>query len=600
MMRGLKHMGFILIFILFTVFLMFFSSAEGKTIVVDKNGDGDYTSIQPAIDVAVNGDTISVKSGTYYENPEIINKTISLIGENKDNTIIDGSQNGHVVTLSNANSTMITGFTIRNAGGTGNDCIIVSDSYNVSINNNVVKNSADSDGISMIRCHYVYISGNTVESNINGNGLLVAYSTNNIIQGNTFQGNQKGVFLQYYSSDNLVSDNTFEGNSLYGVQIWAASNNNLLFRNQFLNNGENAKDSCTNKWYNQETHEGNYWDDYDGEDNNNDGIGDTPYTIPGGSNQDIYVLGFFEETNQPPMQNQPPTADAGGPYTGYVNEYVYFDGSGSHDSDGVIVSYHWSFGDGDTSDSSQIPHKYSEPGTYTVVLTVVDNNGAQDVDTSTVTVLAVSHNQPPVADAGGPYYGKERDALFFTASLSYDPDGHIVSYLWDFGDGEKAFGENVTHVYSGTGSYRVTLTVADSNGSIDVSNTTAFVLPANAADELVADAGVSYTGFVGEKIVFKASANEGNISVYKWDFGDGTVVTTTEETVNHSYENAGVYNVKLTLTDVFGRTAYDNATAVISDPWKKSDTPGFEVYLLFTAFTIGLLVLKRNSYGGMR
>ena len=51
---------------------------------------------------------------------------------------------------------------------------------------------------------------------------------------------------------------------------------------------------------------------------------------------------------------------------------------------------------------------------------------------------------------------------------------------------------------------------------------------------------------------------------------------------------------------MFGRTAYDNATAVISDPWKKSDTPGFEMYLLVAAVTIGLLVLKRNSYGGMR
>ncbi|HEC81278.1 MAG TPA: PKD domain-containing protein, partial [Thermoplasmatales archaeon] len=391
-----------------------------------------------------------------------------------------------------------------------------------------------------------------------------------------------------------------ESNSLYGVQIWAGSNNNLIFRNQFLNNGENAKYSCTNTWYNQDTLEGNYWDDYDGEDNNNDGLGDTPYNVPGGSNQDIYVLGFFEESTQPPTQNQPPVANAGGPYTGYVDQFVYFDASGSHDPDGTIVSYHWSFGDGTTSDGLQIPHKYSEPGTYTVVLTVTDNNGAQDVDTATVTVLTTSHNQPPVANAGGPYYGRVGDALFFTAYLSYDPDGYIVSYLWDFGDGGKVFGENVTHVYSNEGVYTVTLTVADSNGSVDVANTTASVLPLNAPDKLVADAGVSYTGFVGENIVFKASVNEVNITSYTWDFGDGTTVTTLESSINHSYEDAGVYDVKLTVTDVFGRTAYDNTTAVISDPWKKDELPGFEFILLVAAVAVGLLVLKRNNHGGMR
>jgi chitinase len=84
--------------------------------------------------------------------------------------------------------------------------------------------------------------------------------------------------------------------------------------------------------------------------------------------------------------NLPPVADAGGPYEGTVDERVEFDGSGSNDPDGNIRSYEWTFGDGGSESGETPDYKYEEPGTYTVMLTVEDNNGAKTSDETTAVI----------------------------------------------------------------------------------------------------------------------------------------------------------------------------------------------------------------------
>ncbi|HEC82103.1 MAG TPA: PKD domain-containing protein [Thermoplasmatales archaeon] len=97
-----------------------------------------------------------------------------------------------------------------------------------------------------------------------------------------------------------------------------------------------------------------------------------------------------EEPPQPPgpksMPNEKPVADAGGPYSGVVGEPVVFDGSASYDSDGMIVSYQWDFGDGKTGVGATSSHVYRNAGEYTVTLTVTDDGGKTAVDKAVVMV----------------------------------------------------------------------------------------------------------------------------------------------------------------------------------------------------------------------
>jgi rhodanese-related sulfurtransferase len=86
-----------------------------------------------------------------------------------------------------------------------------------------------------------------------------------------------------------------------------------------------------------------------------------------------------------------------------------------------------------------------------------------------------SRNWAPVADAGGPYSGKVGESILFDGSRSYDVDGNIVSYSWNFGDGATGEGVNVTHAYSHEGSFTVSLMVTDSEGRFNVSKTVVYV-----------------------------------------------------------------------------------------------------------------------------
>ncbi|RLF34307.1 MAG: hypothetical protein DRM98_00895, partial [Thermoplasmata archaeon] len=158
----------------------------------------------------------------------------------------------------------------------------------------------------------------------------------------------------------------------------------------------------------------------------------------------------------------PLTADAGGPYSGDIEESIQMHGSATGGNQ--PYTWLWDFGDGNTSSEQNPTHTYSQSGTYTVTLTVTDDNGDSDSDTTTA---EISSNQPPVADAGGPYNGYMNEEIQFDGSNSYDPDGNIVFYQWDWGDGTTNGGPNLkypTHSYDTPGTYTVTLTVTDDQG----------------------------------------------------------------------------------------------------------------------------------------
>ncbi|GAG95218.1 unnamed protein product, partial [marine sediment metagenome] len=97
----------------------------------------------------------------------------------------------------------------------------------------------------------------------------------------------------------------------------------------------------------------------------------------------------------PPAANKKPVADAGPDQKAWVDTTVYFDGSNSEDPDGSIISYKWKFGDGKTASGKTASHTYSEPGDYTVTLTVKDNRNAEDSDTCKA---KISEPPAPITD----------------------------------------------------------------------------------------------------------------------------------------------------------------------------------------------------------
>jgi PKD repeat protein/DNA-binding Lrp family transcriptional regulator len=166
------------------------------------------------------------------------------------------------------------------------------------------------------------------------------------------------------------------------------------------------------------------------------------------------------------IQNQPPVAVANSDLeTLNISETVWFYGDLSYDPDGFIVSYSWDFGDGNSSDEMNVSHIYDVPGDYEVMLTVTDNSDAVNTDNVTVSVLD-PENQPPVA-VGSSSSLKIRvgNEIWFYGDESYDADGNITSYHWDFADGNFSEEINVSYVFSASGNYTVTLTVLDNLNS---------------------------------------------------------------------------------------------------------------------------------------
>ncbi len=247
-----------------------------------------------------------------------------------------------------------------------------------------------------------------------------------------------------------------------------------------------------------------------------------------------------------------------------TNEEVLFDASGSTDSDGVIVSYDWDFGDNTTGTGQAVTHSYGSSGDYFAVLTVTDNDGNTGTHTQRLTIEA---NAPPQAAFDiTPSAPKTNEEVAFDATKSTDPDGVIVSYQWDFGDNASGEGITATHSYSSSGTYLVQLTVTDDSGNTDIGSQSVTV-STNTGGLPKAEFVYSPTSpIVLDNVHFNASASsddDGTIVSYDWDFGDGG--TGSGETIDHRFHKAGTYQVVLTVEDNDGNTGNKAGTVTVTD-----------------------------------
>jgi PKD repeat protein len=260
-----------------------------------------------------------------------------------------------------------------------------------------------------------------------------------------------------------------------------------------------------------------------------------------GSSEEIY----FTVLNLPPIASF--TESATTVPTGTV---INFNASSSYDPDGRIVNYFWDFGDGTSDSNVTTEHAYADNGTYTVTLTVADNDGSIATVTANKTVL----NRNPVASfIESAETVPTGTVITFNASDSFDPDGSIATYAWDFGDGNFDSGVLIGHSYADNSLYNVTLTVTDNDGA---SSVTSALKTITDRPPVVNFSETAEAVYVDEPIHFNASTSydpDGTIVVYFWDFGDGT--NATGVTVQHSYRHKGTYTVTLTATDDDGMSA---------------------------------------------
>ena len=183
--------------------------------------------------------------------------------------------------------------------------------------------------------------------------------------------------------------------------------------------------------------------------------------------------------------NVAPVAKAGTDVTAIAGEEVLFDASASADADGAVRSFEWDFGDGHRATGIHTRHIYQFPGRYEVTLRITDNQ--DDVlrlearDTLTVTVVPPD-NAAPRAAAGSDRTVSRGEIVRFDGTGSSDPDGNILTYAWDFGDGGRSPDARPVHAFHDTGTYTVRLTVSDDGAPVRTDEAEVVVTVVEASD----------------------------------------------------------------------------------------------------------------------
>ena len=387
----------------FAFFLGFLPTARAATIYVPD----DYPTIQMAVDAASPGDTIMVRAGTYVENIEVNKNNLTIKStDGLSTTIVQAADHDYHVFKITADNVVISRFTVEGATTSAAGVYLSSIQhcriFSMKVRGNYYGIYLGSASYNEL--HHLTLENNTV-------GIYLNSSTHNSLHDNLVSANDYGIHLSYESNDNTLSDTTVVDN-LAGIYLYSSSCNNTLTNNKLDRN--HTAILCISS----STSNVIYLNDFTAN-NSNVSVDDSSTNIWSSPQTLTYTY-------------------HGTIYTSRLGNYWSTYTDSDTDGDGI----------GDT------PYEINAVNADEYPLVEPSDN------------YTITENENPVADfvytPSSPLAGEE---VSFDASSSHDPDGQIVSYEWDFGDGSTGQGQLITHPYSQAGTYAVKLTVTDDLGA---------------------------------------------------------------------------------------------------------------------------------------
>jgi PKD repeat protein len=245
--------------------------------------------------------------------------------------------------------------------------------------------------------------------------------------------------------------------------------------------------------------------------------------------------------------NQEPTASFNQtPIVPMIFQTVQFDDN-SIDPDGNITTWAWDFGDEAISTLENPTHEYVDRGSYNVTLTVTDNDGGN----ASITRVITMGNVEPTASFRAPSTANTGEGVRF-ADESTDPEGGLLSYVWDFGDGTTSTVKNPIHEYTTPEAVLVTLTVIDDGGATNTITQTIVIFP---VIRPVADfRHEPHEATIQDPVSFfdESLDEDGLILAWEWDFADGEISHRKDPI--HTFSDKGTHRVTLTVEDDDGNT----------------------------------------------